>query len=143
MSVEFFRQNWALGIAAILLAVVAIIVVVTLYRRSATSQLSRTAKAARAARDKLAKAKKAADAAEKRARRLHDKASSVKPRLLQEAKEAMQDARALQKIAGDQVLVADNHLRRVIYEEYPPSRHESLRMKHLPDDKPNTNPFSF
>ena len=143
MMVDYMRQNWALVAAAALLLVIGVIIIAVLYRRSATGQLSRTAKCVREARNKLSTAQKAVAAAEKRVSRLQKKAASVKPRVLQEAKEALQDAKALQKIAGDQVLVANNHLRRVIFEEYPPVRHDELRQKYLPDDKPDTNPFSF
>jgi uncharacterized protein YlxW (UPF0749 family) len=143
MMVDYLRQNWALVAAAALLLVVGVIIIAVLYRRSATGQLSRTAKCAREARNKLSTAQKAVAAAEKRVSRLQKKAASVKPRVLQEAKEALQDAKALQKIAGDQILVANNHLRRVIFEEYPPARHEALQRKYLPDDKPDTKPFSF
>ena len=143
MTVDFLRHNWALVVAAALLLIIGVTTLVVLYRRSAAGQLSRTAKRAQQAHNNLAKAQKAVAAAEKRVSRLQKKAASVKPRVLQEAKEALQDAQALQKIAGDQILVANNHLRRVIYEEYPPARHEALRRKYLPDDKPDTKPFSF
>ncbi len=143
MTVDFLRQNWALVVAAALLLIIGVITIAVLYRRSATGQLSRTAKRAREARNKLSTAQRAVAAVEKRVTRLQEKAASTKPRLLQEAKGALQDAKALQKIAGDQVLVADNHLRKVILEEYPPARHDALRQKYLPDDKPDTNPFSF
>jgi hypothetical protein len=62
---------------------------------------------------------------------LRSKADTIKPRLLSEAEEAMQDAQSLQKIAGDQVLRAQKLVREVILEEFPPKRHDGLRNKYL------------
>ena len=75
--------------------------------------------------------------------KLDANAGKVKPRLLQEAKDALQDARALEKIAGDKVLIAANHVRRVIHEEFPPSRQQKLRARYLPGEEQNEGPFSF
>jgi hypothetical protein len=61
---------------------------------------------------------------------------------LQEASEAVEDARALAKIAHDQLLVAENLLRNVIIEEFPPRRHESMRRRYLRSDEERGRPFS-
>ncbi len=143
MTVELLRQNWAITIAAVILMIVAAIIIAAIYRRSAGGQLAQVATGASAARIKLSKAHNAIVEAEKRVSKLQSKAVSVKPRILEEAKLTLQDAKALQKIAHDGVLVANNQLRRVIFEEFPPAKHEALRKKYLPDDKPDANPFSF
>ncbi len=62
---------------------------------------------------------------------LRSKADTIKPRLLSEAEEAIQDAQSLQTIAGDQVLRAQKRVREVILEEFPPKRHDGLRNKYL------------
>ena len=55
----------------------------------------------------------------------------------------MQDAEALLKIATDQVLIAQNHVRRIIVEEYPPKKHEKMRNKYLRQVDDKGLPFSF
>ena len=62
---------------------------------------------------------------------------------MSEAKEALQDALALEKIADDKAQVTANQVRRVIFEEFPPTRHEKLRRKYLPEDVRDNRPFSF
>ena len=142
-NLELLRQNWGLAVAALLFAIVAVVVAAALYRRSARGQLRTRARALRAARRRHERVRRAVTAAEARLKKLESRRASVKPRLLSEAREAVEDARALEKIVGDRVLVAANHLRRVIVEEFPPSRHDALRARYLPDDKPDTRPFTF
>lgn len=143
MNPDYLRQNWGLAVAAVLFVIVLLAVLRALYQRSARGQLAATARRLRAARRAHRQADAKVTAAEKRLVKLGEKASSVKPRIVTEAQEALADARALAKIADDQVLIAANHVRKVIYLEYPPERHEALRKKYLPDDKPQKQPFSF
>ncbi|MDZ7644578.1 MAG: hypothetical protein U5K76_10395 [Woeseiaceae bacterium] len=143
MDVELSRRNWALAVAAVLFVIVAVIVGIALYRRSARGQLAQRARALRTAHAECARAGRAVATAERRVDRLRERADKVKPRLLEEARGVLHDARALEKIAADRVLIAANHLRRVIYEEFPPARHDALRRRYLPDDKPDKRPFSF
>ena len=74
---------------------------------------------------------------------LRAKRESAKPRHVQETTEALEDAQALLKIAEDQVLIAANHVRKLILEEFPPTRQEQLRSKYLPDSAPDSKPFTF
>jgi hypothetical protein len=74
---------------------------------------------------------------------LEKKAESVKPRRLEETAGAVQDAKALLKIAGDQVLVAENHVRKIIVEEFPPKCHERMRSRYLPRERTDAKPFSI
>ena len=57
-------------------------------------------------------------------------------------REAVEDARALAKIAHDQLLVAENMLRKVIVEEFPPRRHEPLRRRYLRSDEERSRPYA-
>jgi putative cell wall-binding protein len=95
------------------------------------------------ARQDEGKALKSVEKAERIVRRLHDNADRAKPRHLQEAKDALQDARALAKIAHDKIMVAENHVRRVILEEFPPIKHETMREKYLPNAARDQKPFTF
>ena len=143
MDWNILKSNWALAVAAILGFIIVMIAVAQLIRRSSWGQLRETLKTLAKARRDEAKALKSAEKAEGVARRLHEYADRAKPRHLQEAKDALQDARALTKIANDKILVAENHVRRVIHEEYPPVRQEALRQKYLPEPARDKKPFSF
>ena len=85
--------------------------------------------------------------AEERARAklggLAGRSESVKPSRLQAARDALEDAEALRKIAADQVLIAENHVRRIIVEEFPPKHHEQMRKRCLPGESDNGRPFTF
>ena len=50
---------------------------------------------------------------------------------------------ALAKIADDQQLIAMNHVRRIIHDEFPPKQHDKMRARYLPDDIKDKRPFSF
>ncbi|NIN38846.1 MAG: hypothetical protein GTO67_09360, partial [Gammaproteobacteria bacterium] len=50
---------------------------------------------------------------------------------------------ALLKITADQVLIAENHVRKIIVEEFPPNRHDRMRSKYLPDERQGGKPFTF
>lgn len=143
MDLNVLKSNWALVAAAVIGVIIALIVLSQLIRRSAAGQLRKTAQALKRARKDEAKALKAVAKAERNARRLHEKADIVKPRHLQEAKDTLGDAKALAKIANDKVLIAANHVRRVIFEEYPPRKQEMLRKKYLQSEEPDKRPFSF
>jgi len=143
MDWDILKSNWALAVAAVLGIIIALVTLVQLFRRSAAGQLRKTVATLAKAQQDAAKILKSLAKAERIAKRLHDNADRAKPRHLQEAKEALGDARALAKIANDKVLVAENHVRRVIHEEYPPRRQEALRRQHLPSQERDKRPFSF
>ena len=143
MDWNILKSNWALAAAAVIGFIIIVLVVIQLIKRSAGGQLRRTMRSLTKARQDEAKAMKAVEKAEYVAKRLHDNADRAKPRHLQEAKEALQDARTLAKIANDKILIAENHVRRVIVEEFPPVRHEAMRQKYLPDAARDQRPFTF
>ena len=80
---------------------------------------------------------------ERRCEKLLRRADTAKPRVIEEAKGALADARALAKITEDRQLVTANLVRKVIFEEFPPTRHERLRRRYLPEDVRDDRPFSF
>lgn len=143
MDGNILKSNWALVVAVILGIIVALIAVVQLFSRSARGQLRTTVQALAKARQGEAKALKSVEKAERIVRRLRENADRAKPRHLQEANDALGDASALAKIANDKVLIAENHVRRVIHEEYPPVKQEALRDKYLPAQERDKKPFSF
>ena len=143
MNAEELKTHWALLLASFTGVVLLLFVVAHFIHKSARRQLRRKQKALQQERGRLRKAQAVVNKAERQRLRLMRYADSVKPRLLQESAEALEDARALAKIATDRVLVAENHLRRVILEEFPPARHERLRSRYLPDGPAKKKPFTF
>jgi hypothetical protein len=143
MTLDFAMRHWSLIAASILLTAIALFVALRAFTDSASGQLRTRAHNLDKRYRQAARAGKAADTAEARLKKLREKASTVKPRLLQEASEAFQDARALKKIADDQVLVAENHVRKIIVEEFRPARQEALRRKYLRRSEDHSLPFTF
>lgn len=143
MNAEALQTHWALLAASVTGCALLIFAVVLLVRNSARGQLRRRQKALRQERGRLRKAEAVVEKAERQKSRLMSHAERVKPRVLQESAEAVEDARALAKIAADRVLVAENHLRRVILEEFPPTQHEKLRSRYLPGGPERKRPFTF
>jgi len=138
-----FVNNWALGLAAVVGGLAATTVFVAIIRRSARGQLKRVCAELKKMQKIHRQTAGVTENSHRRVGKLGKKADKVKPRLLQEAKDALQDARALEKIANDKVLIAANHVRRVIHEEFPPSRQQALRDRYLPTGKQDKRPFSF
>ena len=143
MDWTILKSNWALAVAAIIGFIIVMSVVAQRIRRSSWGQLRQALHTLAKARRYEAKALKSAKKAERVARGLHEIADRAKPRILQEAKDVLQDARALAIIANDKILVAENHVRLVIQQEYPPVRQEALQQKYLPDPARDKKPFSF
>ena len=143
MNETLLTGNWALVLALIVASVAMIVIIAGVMRRSATGQLKRVRADLRKALKSRSKARSTAEKLQRRLAKLDANADKVKPRLLQEAKDALQDARALEKIAHDKVLVAGNHVRRVIHDEFPPSRHQELRDRYMPGFDQDNGPFSF
>lgn len=143
MEIDLILENWALWASLVPGTLVVYAVAVALYRRSGSGQLSRACRNHRAAQKTLARARESVTAAAAKVGKLQSRADKVRPRELQEAKDALEDCRALEKIADDKSQVMRNHLRRVIFEEFPPARHEKMRARYLPQDVEDGRPFTF
>lgn len=143
MDIEWLQQNWALLVAGVLLGIVLAIYLRAAMRNSAKGRLAQANRHFRARERQLSRARLLADRAQRKLERLQAKTASTKPRLVTEAAEGLADARSLAAIAENQVLVAAQQLRKVIVEEFPPSRQEALRRKYLPGDGPDGRPFTF
>lgn len=143
MKFDFLQQHWALLIASI---VGTAVLLFAGWRAWLDSPRGRLRTARRRLRDKRVAAlrqRKALQRLSSTLDRLERRADSVTPRRLREAAEAVQDAEALLKIAGDQVLVAENHVRKIIVDEFPPRHHERMRSRYLPGDRQEGKPFTF
>jgi hypothetical protein len=143
MKFDFLQQHWALLIASI---VGTAVLLFAGWRAWLDSPRGRLRTARRHLRDKRVAALRQHKALQRLSStldRLERRADSVTPRRLREAAEAVQDAEALLKIAGDQVLVAENHVRKIIVDEFPPRHHERMRSRYLPGDRQEGKPFTF
>lgn len=137
------QSDWAVWLALLAVLIALVAIAPRLLRRTSRFKLNRVVADMKQSRKEFRQVARAAAKAEKRAERLSKRAEHVKPRILQEAKDAVEDAKALQKILHDKVMVSENHVRRVIYDEFPPTEHERLRKKYLPRDIEDDRPFSF
>ena len=143
MTVEFLSRHWALLSASVVGFAVVLFVLWRLWLGSARGQLRGELRRLRAANRHADRQRQAVENLTATLNRLLARADSVKPRRVQETREAMEDAQALLKIASDQVLIARNQVRRIIVEEFPPRRHEAMRNKYLGDEEDPGLPFSF
>ncbi len=134
MNLEFLTRHWALVLAGILAAVITLFVVFRVWSDSAGGQLRAMHNALLRRRQELSRHQKVADKAEKKLAKLRARADSVKPRHLQEAAEALEDAAELAKIANDQVMIAETRLRELILEEFPQNQHTALRARYFGDE---------
>ena len=78
------------------------------------------------------KAEKTADKATRDHAKLHSRAQDVQPKLLREAEAHAKDMQTMLGHASDQVLVAENHVRRILLDEFPPAIHQQLLKKYFP-----------
>ena len=143
MTLEFLQHNWAVLAASVLGLGIALFVAYRVLDDSARGQLMRLVRLYDEKVLAANKAQRVVAKAEAKLRKLRAKRESAKPRHVQELSEALEDAHALLKIVEDQVLIAANHVRKLILEEFPPTRHEQLRSKYLPDSTPDSKPFTF
>ncbi len=143
MTLDLLIRNWALIGASVLGTAVLLFVLYRLYEDSGRGRLLTMVRKLRSCERAAMKARAAAHKAASRVERLRARADRVKPRSIEEAAGALEDARALQKIADDQLLIARNHVRKIILQEYPPGRHEALRRRFLPADKIDSKPFTM
>lgn len=134
MTVDLIIRNWALVVAGILASGILVFVLVRLYRESDRGQLGNRVRALQGCYKEVARAQKGLDKASERLDELRKKASTVKPRHVEEAGEAVEDALLLLNNANDQVLIAEKDVRQLILDEYPPDRQEALRQKYLNRD---------
>jgi hypothetical protein len=121
-------------VAGILGSGILLFVLVRLYRESDRGQLGNRVRALQGRYKEVARAQKALDKVSERLDELRKSASTVKPRRVEEAGEAMEDASMLLNNANDQVLIAEKDVRQLILDEYPPNRQEALRRKYLAAD---------
>ena len=73
---------------------------------------------------------KAAEKAQRDFTKLQSRAQNVQPKQLREAEGLAADTKTLLSHANDKVLVAENHVRRILLDEFPPAVHQQLLQKY-------------
>jgi predicted transcriptional regulator len=99
MTLTFLQQHWALAGSSVVATAVLMFVVWRAWLDSPRGRLRVARRRLRAKRLEAQRQRKALQSLSSRLDHLESKANSVKPRLLREAAEAVQDAEALLKIA--------------------------------------------
>ena len=143
MNIESLQSDWAVWLALASLAIAIALMIPILVKRTSRSKLNKVLSDLKETQKELRKTARVSDKAEKKLQRMLANIERVKPRELQEAKDAVDDSKALTKILSDKMMVAQNHVRRVIHDEFPPSKHERLRARYLPQDVEDGRPFQF
>jgi len=143
MNIESLHSDWAVWLALGSLAIAIALMIPILVKRTSRSKLNKVLSDLNETQKELRKTARVSDKAEKKLQRMLANIERVKPRELQEAKDAVDDSKALTKILSDKMMVAQNHVRRVIHDEFPPSKHERLRARYLPQDVEDGRPFQF
>ena len=143
MTLAQLQQHWALVGASVLGTAVLLFVLWRAWLDSPRGRLAAARRHLQAALGTARKQQKKAQSLANRLDHLEATSDSVKPVRLREAAEAVQDAEALLKIATDQVLIAENRVRKIIVEEFPPKRHEHMRSRYLSEERADGRPFSF
>ena len=78
-------------------------------------------------------AEKTAEKADRNHAKLRRRAQDVQPKRLREAQEHASDMKTMLGHANDRVLVAENHVRKILLDEFPPAIHEQLLKKYFPE----------
>jgi hypothetical protein len=128
---QVITQNWALVAASVLGTAIFLFVLFRVYEASPWGRLRAQLAVLRQCQAEAVRIESRLTRAADQLAALRARSETTRPRLLNEAEEAVQDAQALKKIAADQVLRAKKQLRDVILEEFAPKRQDELRSKYL------------
>ena len=96
-------------------------------------RLNRQSRELRHVRYELLQAEKLADKANRTYAKMKQQSERVKPDMLRKAEIMAEDRKIMLKHAKDKVMAAQNHVRNVVLNEYPPVCQENLLRKYLPE----------
>lgn len=122
---------------------VAIVVVLPHLLPGAMGLLYRQRRELRFRQYEYARALSDAEKARRKFESLNGRSQHVRPALLHEARETALDCRTMAGHAKDKVMVAENHLRKTIMEQYPPAVQPRMIEKYLPAREIKAMPFGF
>jgi peptidoglycan hydrolase CwlO-like protein len=143
MNIESLQSDWAIWLALASLVIAIVLTIPILLKQTARSKLNKVLSDLNETQKELRKTARVSNKTEKKLQKMLTNIELVKPRELQEAKDSVDDSKALTKILSDKMMVAQNHVRRVIHDEFPPAKHDRMRAKYLPQDVKEDRPFQF
>jgi peptidoglycan hydrolase CwlO-like protein len=143
MNIESLQSDWAIWLALASLVIAIVLIIPILLKQTARSKLNKVLSDLKETQKELHKTARVSNKTEKKLQKMLANIELVKPRELQEAKDSVDDSKALTKILSDKMMVAQNHVRRVIHDEFPPAKHDRMRAKYLPQDVKEDRPFQF
>jgi hypothetical protein len=138
-----FDNHALLAIGVGILTAVALFVVIPNALPTALGKLNRQRRELRFARYERLLARRSLACARRRLDRLEARAARLKPAAMQAARDRAADLATLLKHAEERVTVAENHVRKVIVEEYPPVRQDRLLQKYVAGRFDQRLPFRF
>ena len=124
-------QYWALIVASILGLAIALFVVFRLFQDSRRGRLASALNELHERERALQSALKDVSKSLSKCEKLAASGDKVPPNKLLAAKDALAEARETEALLQDQVLVLRNNARTIILQDYPPTRHDAMRRKHL------------
>ena len=110
--------------------VIAIGVVLPNTMPTARGRLNRQRRELRHRRYEHHQAEKAVAKSRREFEKLQSRAQNVQPKQLREAEGHAADMQTMLGHAHDKVLVAENHVRRILLDEFPPAKHQQLLKKY-------------
>ena len=142
MDQEFLANHWAPLAALVILAIAALRVAPLVWRETSRGRLAVQSRRLRAAHRAREAAIRDVERQVRKVASLEQKSDRIRPRDLSAARGRLVDAKALARIRSDQAMVEANRLRKVIFEEFPPARHDDLRARYLPEDLAEGRPIA-
>ena len=127
---------------AILLAVALTVLLPNLMPNS-RGRLNRQRRELRHRHYQTRQAQEVLERASRKLARLSARANDVKPVQLQLAKDRVEDLTTMLGHARDKVLVAENHVRRILLDEYPPAKQQQMLDRFVSVSDNRALPFRF
>jgi len=134
---ELLRDHWALVAGSVLLTALVLQAILIRAGRTPAAQLRRALHELEAKRQNGRRVMRRLRRARRRCEHLERRVQSVRPIRLEQARNELSDSEALLKIERNQVMVAENHVRRIIVEQFPPSRQAKLRKRCRVEEAPS------
>ena len=131
MNLELAQQHWALLAGTVIGIAVVLMLMFRIWQDSARGRLREAVGKLQERRREVARVERALAKARQKLARLESRADGVPPRTVEAARGAVSDGEALLGIHSDQVLVAQTRVRAIIFEDFPPRRHDALRHRYL------------
>ena len=143
METGHFDNHWLLIIGLALLLAVVVLVILPNSLPTPRGALNRQRRELRFRLAEHRQAARVAARALRQAKKLSNVRDRTAPAAFDEAQALARDKQTLLEHAADRVMVAENHVRRVILEQFPPRDHEKLLARYVSAAGDKSLPFRF